>query len=102
MSEDSNVTDGYENLKRRQEQMKAMIARINNGRKPEFGDLLMNPWAGERNPTRTGVFVSEYRRSGRFNPGHFYKMTDKSGKFWDNWSYNCVFVDHLTGDEVWP
>ncbi len=96
------VVDGHENLRRRQAEMKAMIAGLNAGRTPNFGDEMLNPWAGEGNPTRVGVFVSEYRRSGRCNPGHFYKLTDKKGRFWDTWSHNCVFTDHLDGSEVWP
>jgi len=96
------VVDGYENLRRRQAEMKVMIANINNGRKPEFGDALLNPWAGEGNPHRIGYYISQFRRSGRCNPGHFYKLTDKKGHLWDSWSHNLVFVDHLKGDEVWP
>lgn len=98
----NEVADGFANLRRREAEMKAMIEDLNAGRKPQFGDEMLNPWAGEGNPTRVGVFVSEYRRTGRCNPGHFYKLTDKKGRFWDTWSHNCVFTDHLTGNEVWP
>lgn len=82
--------------------MKDMAIRINSGRKPAFGDRMRNPWAGERNPQRDGVFVSKRRATGRLNPGLWYKMTDTKGKFWEINGDSAMFIDHLKGDEVMP
>lgn len=39
-----------------------------------FGDILINNWAGENNPHKKGIFV---RRSDKF-----IEMTDGDGEFW--------------------
>lgn len=52
-------------------------------RTPRFGDIIENGWASERNPTRTGYFVREGRRTGRMNPGRYFEVTDGAGKFWE-------------------
>ncbi|WP_323870033.1 hypothetical protein [Xenorhabdus szentirmaii] len=69
--------------------------RINNGRKPEFGDYMRNPWAGEGNPHRDGYFVKSKRVTGKLNPGLWYQMTDKKGKFWEIDGQYAMFIDHL-------
>jgi hypothetical protein len=48
-----------------------------------FGDLIVNGWASESNPTRVGYFVREGRRTGRMNPGRYFEVTDGNGKFWE-------------------
>lgn len=53
------------------------------GGKPEFGDGAVNPWASTDNPTRMGIFVREFRRTGRLNPGTIWEFTDGNGKFWE-------------------
>ena len=49
----------------------------------QFGDIIENGWASDDNPTRTGFFVREGRRTGKMNPGHYFEVTDGAGKFWE-------------------
>jgi hypothetical protein len=86
----------------REKAMHELAKKINDGRKPEFGDPMRNPWAGESNPTRDAYFVKSKVVTGRMNPGLWYQMTDKKGKFWDSDGKSLVFIDHLMGDEVFP
>lgn len=53
------------------------------GMRPAFGDIVENGWASEDNPTRTGFFVREFRRTGKLNPGLTWEITDGKGKFWE-------------------
>lgn len=41
----------------------------------QFGDIIENGWAGERNPTKKGIFVRHKRRT--------IELTDGKGKFWE-------------------
>lgn len=49
----------------------------------KFGDKVMNLSAGEANPYKRGIFVREFVRQGRLNPGRTYEMTDGKGDFWE-------------------
>ena len=41
----------------------------------KFGDIIENGWAGEKNPTKIGIFVRHKRRT--------IELTDGKGKFWE-------------------
>lgn len=83
--ENNNVLDAIESptLAERQKDMEAAARAHNGNRKPQFGDSMRNPWAGEGNPYRDGYFVREKRVTGSFNPGLWYQMTDGQGAFWE-------------------
>ena len=49
---------------------------------PKFGDWFRGVHASESNPQRDGMYVRTIRRSGRFNAGTFYELTDGKGNFW--------------------
>lgn len=51
--------------------------------RPRFGDKLRNSHASESNPQRDGFYVETVERTGRLNPGTFYRITDGSGAFWE-------------------
>ena len=40
----------------------------------KFGDILINGWASEDNPSRYGIFVKKVSKG--------YELTDGKGKFW--------------------
>jgi hypothetical protein len=67
-------------------------AKLNAGRKPQFGDKMRNLVAGETNPRRDGYFVKEKRVTGRMNPGLWYTMTDRKGNFWDSCPKGLIFI----------
>lgn len=48
---------------------------------PRFGDIVENPYASDRNPLKRLVFIRVVRRTGRFNPGTYYELTDTKGRF---------------------
>ena len=50
---------------------------------PKFGDVLDNPHASDRNPTKRGVFVRQFKRTGKMNPGTIWEFTDGKGNFWE-------------------
>lgn len=77
----------------RRAEFEAEALRVNAGRKPKFGDLMRNPWAGEGNPTRDGYFVRAKTVTGRFNPGLWYEFTDGNGKFWESSGKCAMFVE---------
>lgn len=54
-----------------------------SGEKPRFGARIVNPWASDDNPTRIGIFVRQFVRTGRMNPGTIWEFTDGKGKFWE-------------------
>lgn len=60
--------------------VKAPADRASN---PRFGDPITNPWASDDNPAKHGLFVREFRRAGRLNPGTIWEVTDGNGKFWE-------------------
>ncbi len=56
---------------------------IGNG-EPKYGDAIVNQCASMSNPLRTGYFVrSGVRAAGKMNPGKYYELTDKKGRFWE-------------------
>lgn len=84
-----------DNLKQRELALIEFAKTVNKGRKPQFGDRMRNPWAGDKNQTRDGVFVKSGHRSGMVNHGSWYQFTDCNGKFWETRT-NCVlFIDHI-------
>ena len=50
---------------------------------PKFGDILENPFASTDNPHKKGIFVKEFRRTGKLNPGLIWELTDGNGNFWE-------------------
>jgi len=62
-------------------------------REPVFGDLMRGVHASADNPQRDGYYVRTICRTGRLNPGKFYELTDKRGRFWRYPSKGVVFVD---------
>jgi hypothetical protein len=72
-------------LKKLEQELEAQALRINAGRKPKFGDLMRNPWAGESNPRRDAYFVRRV--------GDHYEFTDKRGDFWQTRSKFAFFID---------
>ena len=69
---------------------------LGTSRKPAFGEPMRGIWASESNPTRDGYYVETIRRTGRFNPGTFYRMTDRKGKFWMYPAGSTVFLTPIT------
>ena len=61
-------------------------------REPKFGEWLRGIYASERNPTRDGMYVRTIRRTGKFNPGKSYELTDGNGLFWE---YPAQSVERL-------
>jgi len=50
-----------------------------------FGQLVINPWASDDNPTKRGYFVRIVTiPSGQCNSGTLYECTDGKGKFWQS------------------
>lgn len=84
-----------DDLKNRIAEVERASAEINKGRKPKFGDRMRNPWAGEINPHRDGFFVKATRRTGKFNPGLWYQMTDGKGEFWESNGKSMFFLDAI-------
>lgn len=80
-------------LDQRRVELEAEAIRINAGRAPKFGDWMRNPWAGESNPQRDGMFVQSKRVTGKFNPGLWYEMTDGNGAFWSSNGKVLFFID---------
>ena len=59
---------------------------------PKFGEWLRGIYASESNPHRDGMYVRTIRRTGKFNPGKFYELTDGNGLFWQ---YPAQSVERL-------
>lgn len=60
---------------------------------PVFGERLRSKYASEANPIRDGFYVETIRRTGRLNPGKYYRLTDKHGKFWEFPADSVIFLD---------
>lgn len=66
-------------------------------RSPIFGvTKLRNPYVSETNPQRDGVYVETIRRTGRLNPGTYYRLTDGNGKFWEIPAKTALLVEETT------
>lgn len=52
-------------------------------RQPKLGEWLRGIYASENNPIRDGMYVETVTRTGRVNPGKFYRLTNGKGKFWN-------------------
>lgn len=65
---------------------------LGDSRKPQFGEWLRGIWASNRNPHRDGQYVKTVVRTGRFNPGTFYELTDGLGAFWQYTARDTVFI----------
>lgn len=59
---------------------------------PVFGEWMRGIWASDQNPQRDGMYVKTIRRSGRFNPGTFYELTNGRGSFWTYPDASTVFI----------
>ena len=66
---------------------------IGTSRTPQFGDWLRGIWTSERNPIRDGRYVKTVKRTGNFNRGTFYELTDEHGKFWQFPADATVFIE---------
>ena len=64
-----------------------------DSRSPVFGEPIRGIWASSDNPIRDGFYVETVRRTGRLNPGVWYKLTDKHGKFWSFLASETVFLN---------
>lgn len=62
-------------------------------REPKFGDMVRGVFASESNPIRDGMYVETIRRTGRMNPGKFYRLTDGKGKFWEFPAQHTIPLD---------
>ncbi|MNK92719.1 hypothetical protein D3C87_1128520 [compost metagenome] len=80
-------------MRQRVEAMRSHTETVNAGRQPRFGDRMRNLWAGERNPHRDATFIRVVHRSGRFNPGKWYEMTDEMGKTWLQAPEGLIFLE---------
>lgn len=93
--EESSMTYGEERA-RREARMAEMIAATGyergDSRSPIFGEQIMGIWAGESNPQRVGRYVETRRRTGRLNPGVWYRLTDGRGSFWEYEASQTLFV----------
>ena len=67
---------------------------------PKFGDWIRGNFASERNPIRDGMYVRTVRRTGKFNPGKFYELTDGKGKFWQFQAEETTRLPILSRDET--
>jgi hypothetical protein len=89
------MTHGEEKA-RRDARMAEMIAATGfergDSRPPVFGEQIMGVWAGESNPQRVGKYVETRRRTGRLNPGVWYRLTDGRGSFWEYEASQTLFV----------
>jgi len=63
-----------------------------HSRQPKLGEWLRGIYASESNPIRDGMYVETIRRTGRLNPGVWYRLTDGKGKFWEFEAKNTVFL----------
>jgi len=52
--------------------------------KPKFGDLILNKFAGVRNPQRIGVYVETITRRCGLQVDINLRMTDTHGEFWEH------------------
>lgn len=60
---------------------------------PRFGQRIRGIWASVDNPIRDGYFVEVIRRTARLNPGTFYRITDRKGRFWEYKAEDTVLLD---------
>lgn len=60
---------------------------------PVFGERLRGKYASEANPIRDGYYVRTIVHAGRLNPGKFYELTDRRGKFWRYPADSVLFLD---------
>lgn len=89
---------------RRDARMAEMIAATGyergDSRAPVFGEKIMGIWAGESNPQRWGRYVETIRRTGRLNPGVWYRLTDGHGSFWQYEASQTLFVPEQPTQET--
>lgn len=69
-----------------------------DGNQPSFGERLRGIYASADNPIRDGFYVKTIHRSGRVNPGKFYQLTDRKGKFWSYPAECVIFLDRQPAD----
>ena len=60
-------------------------------RQPKLGDWMRGIYASVDNPIRDGMYVETIYRTGRLNPGKFYRLTNGKGKFWMHPAEATVF-----------
>ena len=81
---------------RREKRMAEAVAKTGyergDSRPPKFGERIMGIWAGQENPIRIGMYVETIRRTGRLNPGTWYRLTDGKGRFWSFEASQTLFV----------
>ena len=85
-----------EEKERREQRMAEMVAKTGyergDSRAPIFGEAIMGIWASKENPIRIGQYVETRRRTGKLNPGTYYRLTDGKGKFWEFEANQTLFV----------
>lgn len=57
-----------------------------------FGDKVQNIYASNDNPHKNGIFVKQFRRTGKSNPGIISEVTDGRGKFWEAETCNLIRI----------
>ncbi|WP_208949767.1 hypothetical protein [Achromobacter aegrifaciens] len=87
-------------IRQREEAMRAHTEAVNAGRLPKFGDRMRNLWAGEGNPRRDATFVRRLRRTGQTNPGTWYEMTDERGAMWLSNPDSLIFCDLIGASDA--
>jgi hypothetical protein len=60
---------------------------------PEFGERIRGNYASVDNPIREGYYVRTIIRTGRLNPGKWYQLTDRKGRFWNFMASEVSFPD---------
>lgn len=46
----------------------------------KFGDIVENGWASDSNPTKRGIYLWSFNRTGRMNPGKHVKLLHDDGR----------------------
>lgn len=57
---------------------------------PKIGDRIEGVYASADNPQKFGTFIEVIQRTGRLNPGTFYRVTDGKGAFWMYPKDSCI------------
>jgi len=65
---------------------------------PKFGQKVRGIYASVDNPYRDGYFVEVVRRTGRMNPGVWYRLTDAHGRFWEYKDDSVILLTDTLGD----
>lgn len=78
------------------EAMEGQPLQVGDERKPRFGEWMRGIYASKQSPIRDGMYVETRRRTGRCNPGCWYRLTDGKGAFWEFEARSTVFLQPKT------